>query len=452
VAQMDSLNHDQTLLVKMDPVSDTIAWAKKLYIDGGIIQPVKLIARDDGNILLGANSWSGATGFTKRHILFLLINPNGQIFWQKRTGSDNYEGLRDFVLDNEQNIYFAGEIYNAHEYGYDVLLGKLSPSGEIILSRSYNFRRLNYPESIVFDGKDKFYIGGTSDATGIPARIAFLAQMNNLLEIIHSKEVGIDTIFSEIDAIVIGRQNKIHFLGRIADLVYDFVFSDNMETNEVYQFDWGRVSSAWTSGDSVFIHDYQLSILGFIYDKKLIVKGYYADPWPDFISYDATYDEVIGHSYNRSGDGNWKVYIINHSNNYFSDCAFREFERNYGIVVQPYFKNVIFKENPVGLSTVPAQDIFIKDQALNFDIHCESYDTSKALERYDQTAISLFPNPVNSRLFIEFCNDQKAIILDSMGNFVREEIISTEGIDVADLMHGLYFIKIGSCVMKFLKF
>lgn len=450
LALTDSLNQDQGLLVKMDVRTNAILWAKKIFIDGNLVQPVKLTLRKDGNIIIGANDWSNATGFGSQNILFLLLDKDGNVLWRKRIGSENFEGLRDFTIDQDQNIIFTGELFNG--FGYDLLVGKLNLYGDYQSSRSYNFIEWNYPESIIFDGSNKYYIGGTTNASGLPDRKAFFVQMNEQLGIDISKELDDNTMNSEINAMVFDHEHKIHFFGQVGDIIHDFVFQGNLDKVEVNKYNQGEISNAWLADDKIYVHDFRTSYLAFLSNKEINVVGWYGDPQPDFITFDLINNQVSGCNHTRSSIGDWRISIVSHSINYNSDCAYYPSEEKIGDEIQADFINIDFTEREAPLSSAIAEDIVIQNKDLLLNLHCESIDTTNAVERLDDSSMLLFPNPATDKIYIDIPQDQNYLILDYMGKYVKEGIICHDGIDISHQMPGLYFLKIGDAFMRFIKF
>ncbi|MBK7740562.1 MAG: hypothetical protein IPI42_08395 [Saprospiraceae bacterium] len=66
-------------------LSEKIEWCRRLTVDNNVsINPVKILLRKDGTILLGAYDYSWKDGFSNGNITFILFDKNGKTLQTKR--------------------------------------------------------------------------------------------------------------------------------------------------------------------------------------------------------------------------------------------------------------------------------------------------------------------------------------------------------------------------------
>ncbi|MCW5920335.1 MAG: hypothetical protein KIS71_11200, partial [Bacteroidetes bacterium] len=67
-----------TYIARWNTLSEKIEWCRRLTVDNNVsINPVKILLRKDGTILLGAYDYSWKDGFSNGNITFILFDKNG---------------------------------------------------------------------------------------------------------------------------------------------------------------------------------------------------------------------------------------------------------------------------------------------------------------------------------------------------------------------------------------
>lgn len=84
---------------------------------------------------------------------------------------------------------------------------------------------------------------------------------------------------------------------------------------------------------------------------------------------------------------------------------------------------------------------------VHFFYHVE--DTTQAVNNYESN-FTVYPNPANSNITITNAENQNVTIYNISGQIVKTLVSTSENqnVDVSDLNNGLYFVKIGSSVVK----
>lgn len=137
-------------------------------IEVGSFLPVKTIVDNHADTyILGQNADPFKSDRTR--ILLIKYDTNGQELWSKDFNENYSQAPNDFVMDNSNNVYVAGRIYNATDnlyYGFITI--KYDAQGSLIWKSRFDTHNIFFdnisdvPEAITVDSNQNVYVTGWS--------------------------------------------------------------------------------------------------------------------------------------------------------------------------------------------------------------------------------------------------------------------------------------------------
>ena len=145
------------LIVKYSS-SGTYLWDRTLDIDAEDYG--YSIATDNSNNIYISGSTSTKTSMLEDFVA-AKYDRYGNLQWSKRWGGIYDENALDLIVDSTNNIYITGyeDTSSNHE---DIILMKLSNSGNVLWSRYWSNYGLDVGYSIELDSNNNIYIGGAT--------------------------------------------------------------------------------------------------------------------------------------------------------------------------------------------------------------------------------------------------------------------------------------------------
>lgn len=163
------LGKKDILILKTDNLGNPI-WSKVL---GGkeIDFATAIDKTQDGNYFITGHSASFGNQYTD--IFLIKLSPKGAIIWSKNYSLNNSEFANSVLANNDGGCIILGETikYLGKGKDADILVLKISPSGELVWSKKYGGKDLDYGYSIsgtkdegyVIGGETKSYTSGEQD-------------------------------------------------------------------------------------------------------------------------------------------------------------------------------------------------------------------------------------------------------------------------------------------------
>lgn len=367
---------------------------------------------------------------------------NGVVITDFNNGRDECYSI---ALQNDGKIILAGQTYLAGEY-YNFGIARYNSNGSLDstfgtngkVSIDFGFNSVNSHSndgaySIKIQSNGKLILGGWSDYSGIIEVNKFAIMRlntNGILDATFGTNGKVITDFGNdnvILALAIGSDDKIIAGGQIG-------FGTNQNTkigiakydsNGILETTFGTNGKVQTQINTSMMKD-NIWALTLQNDNKIVAGGYSLNSSNyDFSILRYNTDGTLDTSFNLNG-------IINTDFNNSQDRAYAITIQNDDKIVAGGFTN--------------------SGTSYNF-----------ALARYNNTILNnqtfinekpfiIYPNPANDKINIisnKFCEIEKIIIFDALGNIVLEQKKIISEINIQNLNDGLYLIQITSENKKF---
>ncbi|MHA1274773.1 MAG: hypothetical protein ACTSQS_15230 [Promethearchaeota archaeon] len=132
--------------------------------DYGLNETGNAIATDNNGNLIVVGTLINRTKKNDTDAFAAKFYPNGTLIWLRTIGGNFSEEFFDLVLDNAGNIFAVGYIENrTNSNDYDVLIVKISASGDYIWNRTWGYGGIDKGLAISADLKGNIYIVGYSE-------------------------------------------------------------------------------------------------------------------------------------------------------------------------------------------------------------------------------------------------------------------------------------------------
>jgi hypothetical protein len=195
-----------------------ILWAKKIHIvDEGSLYPFGTFVNNSGELYVyGKIAFDGGQSiepYDQEEMFLVKIDSNGNIIWEKIFYGPGYNNITDLSIDNEENIYITGSIYdsiyiNDYKFKSDLSTNnsfviKLDTAGEFINGVSFG----GYPQAIVYSNDNSFYLtgyfGNSISLGGIELiddssnyKVPFIAKFDTFLSFDWAKQISVKSEYA----------------------------------------------------------------------------------------------------------------------------------------------------------------------------------------------------------------------------------------------------------------
>jgi Subtilase family/Secretion system C-terminal sorting domain len=171
-----------------------------------------------GHILMTGNTKTSNQGV---NCLTIKYDLDGNILWQTQfNGTGNATDYGSAVVaDASGNVYVTGTTYNSAAQGYNYLLLKLNPSGQIVWSVQYNGTGSGYDvaSAICLDNNGDIIVTGSSQGTGSPLNLDYLTiKYNSSGNLVWSSRYNYNGLFDLATALVVDNSNNVFVTGSSA--------------------------------------------------------------------------------------------------------------------------------------------------------------------------------------------------------------------------------------------
>lgn len=231
------------LIMRIDSTGNTL-WTR---IESGInVDIPKHIIKSNNNsfYIVGYTNSTDTTGYD---VFVMNIDTLGNIIWKRNYGGIDWDFGYKLTIDNNNNLYIAGETYTNTNGNADGFITKLDSLGNIIWHKNIGSVNKDYFKSIVLKG-DFVYAAGTTITAGLDtnayfAKVSLNGQLVDTATIIYSgiDEINDITLFNNTQFIAGGYSNSFN-PNKIIDL-YQLKIDTNLNYVAHYIMSDGIINS-----------------------------------------------------------------------------------------------------------------------------------------------------------------------------------------------------------------
>ena len=433
-------------LTKWDLEEEKLAWQKKLQIENNSIYPVKTLGRKDGTFVTGAVDYSNSNGFMNGNMTFLHFDNEGKMLNAIRIGNANGGILRDFIIDQNDEIIFIGDRIGTN-YAYRTIVGRLDKQFQMVNLKSIDKRYYTYGEKLASNSHGDIYIGGSSSEPG-ETRHAFLTKMNPAFELIKTIEImdhSVNTVFNHL---YVDKNNDLHAFGDMSSTAFYLKFDDNLVLGQNHKLNYGNVKNVWETEDGklmIFV-DGSNYFLGFENNELSDVAQYGGAGSVSSQKYNPKDKKIYSLSYTFEGnDFSNKIKLLSHTMNPDNHCVL--FHKENDLYEETSFDSigstVMIAANET-LELIQPNDLIVSEHNANSDLKCKADVANHTMDTEIQS-FSCYPNPASERINLIFPENtlvSKVEIIDMFGmlRHVENNIVSEKTVSITHLPNGFYII------------
>jgi len=431
---------------KWDLEGEKLVWQKKLHIENNSIYPVKTLGRKDGTFVTGAVDYSNSNGFMNGNMTFLHFDREGKMLDAIRIGNANGGILRDFIIDQNDEIIFIGDRIGTN-YAYRTIVGRLNKQFQMVNLKSIDKRYYTYGEKIAQDGHGDIYIGGSSSEPG-DTRHAFLTKMNPTLELIKTIEImdpSFNTVFNHL---YVDKNNDLHAFGEMSSTAFYLKFDDNLVLGQHHKLNYGYVKNVWETDDGklmIFV-DGSNYFLGIENNELTDVAQYGGAGSVSSQKYNPNDKKIYSLSYAFEGNNfSNKIKLLSHTMNPDNHCVL--FDKENDQYEETSFDSIGSTAMIVAdetLELIQPNDIILSEQDANSVLKCKAVVANQTMDAEIQS-FSCFPNPASDRINLSFPENtlvSRVEIIDVIGmlRHVEHNFVSEKTVSIDHLPNGFYLV------------
>jgi outer membrane protein assembly factor BamB len=158
-------------------------WSRRFSTDGpDLLEPIHIAADPSGGVVF-TGSFGGSiyldnvvemTGPEDRDLLVAKLSPTGAVLWSEALGDGNLQYGKSVAVDGEGNVFVATDFFGQVDVAgqmltsagsSDVLLLKLSPSGEVLWGKRFGDASAQTVSGIALDGSGNILLAGAFKGT-----------------------------------------------------------------------------------------------------------------------------------------------------------------------------------------------------------------------------------------------------------------------------------------------
>ncbi|HAQ39042.1 MAG TPA: T9SS type A sorting domain-containing protein [Saprospiraceae bacterium] len=433
-------------LAKWDLEGEKLVWQKKLHIENNSIYPVKTLGRKDGTFVTGAVDYSNSNGFMNGNMTFLHFDSEGKMLDAIRIGNANGGILRDFMIDQNDEIIFIGDRIGTN-YAYRTVIGRLNKEFQIVNLKSIDKRYYTYGEKLAQDGHGDIYIGGSSSEPG-DTRHAFLTKMTPALELIKTIEImdpSVNTVFNHL---YVDKNNDLHAFGEMSSTAFYLKFDDNLVMGQNHKLNYGYVKNVWEAEDGklmIFV-DGSNYFLGIENNTLTDVAQYGGAGSVSSQKYNHTDNKIYSLSYAFEGnDFSNKIKLLSHTMIPDNHCVLFDKENDLyeGASFESIGSTVMVVANET-LEQVQPTDLILSEQNPNSGLKCKA-DVANVTVDAEIQSFLCYPNPATDQINIIFPENtlvSRVEIIDMFGmlRHVENNFVSEKTVSLTHLPNGFYLV------------
>ncbi|HLU87924.1 MAG TPA: T9SS type A sorting domain-containing protein [Taishania sp.] len=410
----------QMFLLKVDSLGNFI-WSRDFGTYSGIDWGRRVKYSPTNGFYVGG--FTNSFGNGNYDFCLWNIDENGNQNWVKTYGTEGWEKVNDMVLANNGDIYLIGETNNTTDGLTDILIVKVDQNGNQIWEQQLTNDGDDNANSVMQYDDTTFIIAGYYFNNTTNLKQAYVIRLHEDGSIVWSNTWGANAHFQINDIEIY--DNSIIGVGAKTDeneIDYLFVFKLNGENGEV-------VASSTVESN-----------------PKVVGVGITKHFSPSFFDICTSYsNEDFSYGYEDLFFYGYTSHPYYYGNlgsiNYNTPQTLGEMitSYNYSTVAVGYNQNIgpggssIFLYRTVGIDNpYYVYDDFTSENLVNINLVL------------NQKSISVYPNPANSVVTIEFDNESnhnyQIRIIDQFGKIVytNEVNVSITQIDISGIAGGIY--------------
>lgn len=195
------------VILKINPVGE-ILWSK-CFGGNNPSKPQAVINSKEGGYIIAGESFASDGDVTGAHgsadFWVIKIDSLGELEWQIAIGGSSYESAKDIIQNSEGDYFVIGNsrsndgdvpYHHGSEATNDILLAKITSSGELLWAKSYGGDFDDTGQSITQDSLGYYYLAGYAQSTNgdVPDNNGssdfWILKIDSLGDIIWSKTFG----------------------------------------------------------------------------------------------------------------------------------------------------------------------------------------------------------------------------------------------------------------------
>lgn len=161
---------------------------QKVFKANNLDEPYAMTRTSDGGYLIGGNSNSFGEG--SKDIVFLKLNSNGGIEWQKSIGGYYDEAVLSVIQTSDGDYIAAGWSFSVGAGGTDAWILKINSNGDLQWQKAYGSNGYDFAHSVIetIDGGIVFV--GQSDVVSGSNYDVWVVKLDNVGNIVWQKTYG----------------------------------------------------------------------------------------------------------------------------------------------------------------------------------------------------------------------------------------------------------------------
>lgn len=161
---------------------------QKVFKANNLDEPYAMTRTSDGGYLIGGNSNSFGEG--SKDIVFLKLNSNGGIEWQKSIGGYYDEAVLSVIQTSDGDYIAAGWSFSVGAGGTDAWILKITPNGNLQWQKTYGSKGYDFAHSVVETTDGGIVFVGQSDIASGSDNDVWIVKLDNSGNIVWQKTYG----------------------------------------------------------------------------------------------------------------------------------------------------------------------------------------------------------------------------------------------------------------------
>lgn len=440
-----------TYIAKWNITEEKVQWCRKLTINNGIsINPVKIMVRKDGTIILGAYDYSWKDGFANGNYTFLLFDNNGQLLQSKRLGSPTGGVMRDMLVDDDDSIIFIGDRINAQSE-YKTLVGRLDKDLNVVKMRSVFKHYYTYGLALQEDKDGNIYtVGHTQQASNGTSR-SFVTKWSKDLDHISSIMNLDNDPSSSFNSIYIDDDHQIHLGGSVKNLANYVRLNKNFQFEYGYEFNFGYPRNIWIDQNghtNIYIDGPNYFVRLDQNNKVQQFLNYGVNGNTTSQTYIPHQDRIYNFSfYNIGNTSKNRLSIASHAYSVDNECFLydRQADTNKPLSLDSFGVTNVIITDEVMTAIVP-DDISVSDYNLDVKEICR-IEKSATKEHEEALNLTVFPNPAYDYIILKHDDPMrltKGEFISMNGRLITipDSEIQRKTISIVGLDSGIYVLRL----------
>lgn len=161
---------------------------QKVFGANNLDEPYTMTRTNDGGYLIVGNTNSFGEG--SKDILFLKLNSDGGIEWQKTIGGYDDENAISVIQTSDGSYVAAGWSFSVGAGGTDAWVLKIAPDGSLQWQKTYGSKGYDFAYSVAETTDGGIIFVGNSDVSSGNDNDAWIVKLDNSGEVVWQKTYG----------------------------------------------------------------------------------------------------------------------------------------------------------------------------------------------------------------------------------------------------------------------